>query len=374
MSVELRSADPVTPTVDDAVVVRGLTKSYGRDEVLHGLDFRIRPGQVVGLLGPSGSGKSTLLRCLAGLEPIDGGELWLDGTLASGHGVHLPPERRPIGMVFQSYALWPHMSVHGNIEFPMLRDKPKPSRAERDQRVTDVLAALGLEELDERLPGQLSGGQQQRVAVARALVRRPQLMLLDEPLSNLDARLRRRVRAELKLLFGRIKATTVYVTHDQSEALALCDRVLVMRDGRIVQDGTPQALYEEPSDRFVAEFVGESNLLTMTTGARAGAVSFGVAGQELVVPADRVALAPGTRLGEEHPVLLRPSLLELAAPAPGDTDCLSGVLEAVSYLGDHLECLVRVGSHELLVNAAPGTAPAAGTPVAVRVLAARVLP
>src|SRR5205823_12558032 len=213
-------------------------------------------GKFYTLLGPSGCGKTTTLRCLAGLESPDSGEIEIAGQVvySSRTGALVRPDHRPIGMVFQNYAIWPHMNVFENVAFPLRVSERPPSRDETRRMVTEALALVGLEGLEDRPAPQLSGGQQQRLALARALVRKPKLLLLDEPLSNLDAKLRQRMRIELRELQRRLRITTIYVTHDQAEALFLSHRVAVMQNGRIAQEGRPRDLYASPSSGFVADF------------------------------------------------------------------------------------------------------------------------
>src|SRR5689334_15979797 len=225
-------------------------KAYGPTQVIHGVDIAIDDGEFVILVGPSGCGKSTLLRMIAGLENISGGEIRIGPRAVN----NLPPKDRDIAMVFQNYALYPHMTVAENMAFSMrLRKAPK---SEIEERVSKAAQILGLTKLLDRYPRQLSGGQRQRVAMGRAIVRDPQVFLFDEPLSNLDAKLRVSMRGEIKALHQRLKTTTVYVTHDQIEAMTMADRIVVMHDGRVEQIGTPLELYDRPSNLFVAQFIG----------------------------------------------------------------------------------------------------------------------
>jgi len=245
-----------------SVSIRDLRKSYGDATILPGLDLDIADGEFVTLLGPSGCGKTTTLRCVAGLERPSAGEIRLGDRIVSGRARFVPPNKRGLGMVFQSYALWPHMSVFGNVVYP-LRTAGAP-HAERPARVREALERVGLAHLASRSVGTLSGGQQQRVALARAIVGHPELILFDEPLSNLDAKLRAGMRTELQLLHRRLGTTSLYVTHDQTEAMTLSDRVVVMDRGRIQQVGTPEAVYSRPANPFVADFVGFENIVTVT--------------------------------------------------------------------------------------------------------------
>jgi iron(III) transport system ATP-binding protein len=246
--------------------VRGLVKRLNGNVIVDHIDLAIGAGENVVLLGPSGCGKTTTLRMVAGLIRQDEGEIWLDGALAAGPNANVPTERRHLGMVFQNYAIWPHKTVFENVAYG-LRIARRP-KAEIQQRATQALALVQLDGLAARYPGDLSGGQQQRVALARAIVTEPSLLLLDEPLSNLDAVLRKEMRIELKELTRRLGMTSLYVTHDQEEALALADRIVVMNQGRIEQIGTPHDIYRRPRTRFVAGFVGTTNLIEGTVEAQ----------------------------------------------------------------------------------------------------------
>ncbi|WP_377267677.1 ABC transporter ATP-binding protein [Peterkaempfera sp. SMS 1(5)a] len=238
----------------DQLAVERLSKSFGPTRVLDEVSFSVAPGRFLVLLGPSGSGKTTLLRCLAGIERSDGGTVSFGTRVLADGRSHLAPDRRDLAMVFQDYALWPHMTAAGNTSYALRRRRL--SRAESDRRVQEVLARVGLADHADRYPHQLSGGQQQRVALARALVAEPGLLLFDEPLSNLDADLRERLRVQISTLTRDSGATAVYITHDQSEAFALADEVGVLENGRLVQLGTPESVYHRPATPFVARFTG----------------------------------------------------------------------------------------------------------------------
>lgn len=232
------------------VQLRGITKRYAQTEVIRGVDLQVRDGEFMVFVGPSGCGKSTILRMIAGLEPISGGELLIDGRRAN----DLAPSARGAAMVFQNYALYPHMTVRDNMAFSLkLRRAPKPEIADRVARASEI---LGLNALLDRYPRALSGGQRQRVAMGRAIVRDPRVFLFDEPLSNLDAKLRVQMRTEIKALHQRLRTTSIYVTHDQVEAMTLADRIVVMHDGIVEQIGSPLALYDHPANLFVAGFIG----------------------------------------------------------------------------------------------------------------------
>jgi iron(III) transport system ATP-binding protein len=291
--------------------VHALTKRYGEIVAVDGISFEVRDGEFLTLLGPSGCGKSTTLAALAGLERPDGGSIrvgeavFFDGT----RGVFLPPERRNCGLVFQSYALWPHMTVFENCAFPLrLR---RIAGARQKELIRNALELVEMQPYADRYPHQLSGGQQQRVALARTLVYEPAVLLLDEPLSNLDAKLRERARSWLSQLTKRIGVTTIYVTHDQSEALALSDRIAVMQGGRIAQLGTPKAIYESPADPFVADFIGSSNFLHGTALGADGENGLAVrlAGGALLSAGTARAIAPQS----EVIVAVRPEKIGLFA-------------------------------------------------------------
>ncbi len=317
---------------------KDLTKVYpGGARALDGVSFTARGARVLALLGPSGCGKSTLLRIIAGLETPTSGTLELDG--APFHDV--PAGRREIGFVFQSYALYPHLTVAGNLGLAL--EVRKVPRAERMRRIRETADLLGLGELLGRLPGQLSGGQQQRVALGRALIRRPRLYLLDEPLSNLDALLRESTRSELKALFRRVEATVLYVTHDQAEAMSLADEMAVMREGRILQSGPPLEVYARPADLFVATFVG-SPRMTIWEGRRDGVEVVCAGGVRLPAPDSIPA-------GRDLAVGIRAEDLELLdAPAPG---ALPARLAVSEPMGSRTLVTARVGEAEARALAAP---------------------
>jgi iron(III) transport system ATP-binding protein len=237
------------------VAVRGVRKSFGATRVLDGVDLNVRAGSVVALLGPSGCGKTTLLRSIAGLERPDEGSISIGGRILSDDGVHVPPEKRRVGMVFQDWALFPHLSVRGNVGFGL----PKAERGSR--RVDETLEMVGLGRFGDRMPSTLSGGQQQRVALARALANRPSVILLDEPFSNLDASLRHQIRLEVQRLLSDLEVTSLFVTHQQEEAFVVGQEVAVMLDGRVVQQGSPASIYEAPASIGIARFIGDANFL-----------------------------------------------------------------------------------------------------------------
>ena len=316
-----------------ALEVRDLSKTFvlsrGRSVVaVRDFNLRIGAGEFVTFLGPSGCGKTTVLRMLAGLERADTGDILVDGQSIQS----LPPHRRHIGMVFQNYALFPHMSVFENVAYS-LRIRKCPDQRVRSE-VPTALKAVGLENLAGRLPGQLSGGQQQRVALARALVMQPDLLLFDEPLSNLDAKLRVQVRGELKRLQKNLGTTSIYVTHDQDEAMSLSDRVVVMNSGCVEQVGTPEEIYAHPASLFVADFIGQVNALP-------GRVLGRTESQILVETLDHCIGVPSRCPANDVLVLVRPEAIRVTVPA-GDGS-RAGVVEEVEYRGDRIEYRVRVG-------------------------------
>jgi ABC-type Fe3+/spermidine/putrescine transport system ATPase subunit len=329
----------------------GLTKRFGNVVAVDQVSFTIEPGEIFTLLGPSGCGKSTTLRLVAGLEQPDGGSLQLRGkTIASAaERLFLPPERRNMGMVFQSYAIWPHMTVFENVAFPLqLRHWPKQKIREA---VSSTLGIVGLEGLEERPATMLSGGQQQRVALARALVYNPDILLLDEPLSNLDAKLREHMRVELRSLQRRLGIAVLFVTHDQAEAMALSDRVAVMNSGHIEQLGSPSEVYERPATTFVRDFLGRAITLECVVRRDASrswlelaaepSSSFSFGGPELDDYAEG---------GTVH-LSCRPEDLELSAAGNATANAFRATVEEVLYLGERVEYRMRVsGSQPFLIS------------------------
>ena len=328
----------------------GLGKTFGGVAALADFTLEVADGELITVLGPSGCGKSTLLRLTAGLEPPSSGTIALDGTRID----HLPPDARDVAMVFQSYALYPHMTVRRNVEFP-LRMRGV-GRAERQQRVEEVTALLELTPLLERRPAELSGGQRQRVALARALVRRPKLFLLDEPLSNVDARLRASVRQYIRDMQRRLRVTTLYVTHDQVEAMTLGDRVVVMKDGIVQQVGEPLELYNNPANRFVAGFIGSPAMnfaaVTMTDGN--GKLTAKNSGLEIEVPpaqAERLR----SRVGQQLTLGVRPENLHVAGDADPAGLTFASKVEVIEQLGSEILLDVRVGNDSMVAAVDPTT-------------------
>jgi iron(III) transport system ATP-binding protein len=326
------------------ITIENLSKSFAGNKVLDGVSFTVRDKEFVTLLGPSGCGKTTTLMCIAGLQAPDQGAIACgDQTFVDRRaGIDQPTERRDLGLVFQSYALWPHMTAAQNVAFP-LRLRKVAKRIARE-RVAEVLALVELGDHGERYPHQLSGGQQQRVALARALAYSPRVLLLDEPFSNLDAQLRERARDRLKEVQHTLGLTTVFVTHDQQEALSMSDRVLVMNAGRILRDGTPEEVYREPGSRFVADFLGRCNFLTGSVTTRpdgAAVLTTPEFPQGLVVR--------GRRNVPTATAAVRPEDIEISEP--GDTGPgAEGIVIDAAYLGDHHRYLVAVGSLQVSVH------------------------
>ena len=318
------------------ITVADLTKRFGSVSVVNRVGFSIEEGELFTLLGPSGCGKTTLLRLIAGFYQVDEGEIRFDERRMN----DVPPDQRGIGMVFQNYALWPHMTVTGNVSYGLkLRKIPA---AEIDERVRGVLEKVKLGGLGERYPGQISGGQQQRVALARALVLNPRILLLDEPLSNLDAKIRIQVRAEIRKLQKELGITTIYVTHDQEEALTLSDRIAVFNQGTVLQVGPPKELYERPANRFVADFIGINNLIDGTVRAldpvQRRLVAATALGDVVVQQDDRF------RPGDRCVVCVRPENAVLDGAAAADQNAFRGRISFAAYLGNTLRYDVDLGS------------------------------
>ncbi|HEY7369183.1 MAG TPA: sn-glycerol-3-phosphate ABC transporter ATP-binding protein UgpC [Thermoanaerobaculia bacterium] len=328
----------------------GVEKRYGDVRVIEDLNLEVKDGEFMVLVGPSGCGKSTALRMIAGLEEVTGGTISIGDRVVN----DLPPKLRDIAMVFQNYALYPHMTIRENLAFGLqMRKRPK---TEIDAAVADAAETLEIAHLLDRRPRQLSGGQRQRVAVGRAIVRKPSVFLFDEPLSNLDAKLRAQTRAELKRLHSRLKTTTVYVTHDQVEAMTMGQRLAVMRDGRIQQVGTPLEIYGRPSNLFVAQFVGspQMNLIPATVGV--GGAALDAKGFALpVAPSRRAAMA--SRVGGRIIAGIRPEDLTRAA---GASAAVSALVEVVEPLGDEVIVHARAGEMLLVSKLPPDHVPDVG--------------
>lgn len=315
------------------VCFSNVQKSYdGESLVVKNLNLVIEKGEFLTLLGPSGSGKTTCLMMLAGFETATSGEITLDGTKIN----HIPPHKRGIGMVFQNYALFPHMSVAENLAFPL--EVRKLEKTVRDAKVKRALEMVQMEEFANRRPSQLSGGQQQRVALARSLVFEPQLVLMDEPLGALDKQLREHMQYEIKHLHERLGITVVYVTHDQSEALTMSNRVAVFSDGRIQQLASPEDLYERPENAFVAQFIGENNTFLGEVKARDGRwATVSVDGQEI-----RALAVNCGDVGSKTSLSIRPERVALGQQGENH---LKAVVEELIFLGDHIRCRIKIGQN-----------------------------
>jgi iron(III) transport system ATP-binding protein len=329
--------------------VSGLARSFGSTAAVAGISFTVPDGSFTTLLGPSGCGKTTTLRMLAGLERPDGGEIRIGDRLVAApeKGVFVPVEARHVGIVFQSYALWPHMNVFDHVAYPLRVRRVKSDEIKR--RVIKALELVDLADQRRRYPSEISGGQQQRVALARALVFDPTVLFLDEPLSNLDAALRTTMRLELSRLHKETGVTTVYVTHDQSEALVLSDQILVMRFGEIMEQGTPVEVYESPQTIYGARFVGAANCLSARLTKIDGpeAVVELATGDLLQAPADRLGESD---VGAPVTVVLRPEDVHVDVNR-ASSNVLSGIVRQASYFGSHRELVVAVGPDQIKVQA-----------------------
>jgi ABC-type Fe3+/spermidine/putrescine transport system ATPase subunit len=336
--------------VQPVLEFRDVTKNFGTVSAVDRVSFSVKPGEVFTLLGPSGCGKTTTLRLVAGLEEPDDGEILVNGNpvAAPRRGILTPPDKRQMGMVFQSYAIWPHLTVFENVAFP-LRVRREPSPVLK-QRVLQALETVGLGGLENRGATELSGGQQQRVALARALVYTPAILLLDEPLSNLDAKLREQMRFEIRALQKKLKLTVLYVTHDQIEAMTLSDRIAVVHRGRFEQVGTPTEVYERPATSFVGEFLGRTVILQGTVVANHTGrwIEFGDRESRLFL--DRGS-ASDFRGGESIRVLTRPEDIQLLPGGEIEGNQIPATVEEIAYLGDHFEYHVHAAGMSLVISA-----------------------
>lgn len=338
------------------VQIDSLEKYFGEDRervhVLKGVTLDIPEGSLYTLLGPSGCGKTTTLRCVAGLERPETGRIAIDGKVVfdSSQRVYVPTNRRPIGMVFQSYAIWPHMTVFENVAYPLVvQRRPK---SEIRTRVQDVLKIVGLQGLEDRPAPKLSGGQQQRVAFARALINEPKVMLLDEPLSNLDAKLREQMRFEIKALQRRVNITSIYVTHDQSEALAISDQIAVMHGGRLIEVGSPHELYSRPKRKFTATFLGLTNLI------EGRVVELGGDSQPGRIETSKgvISFVPAGALqrNEKAVISIRPEHIQVHKERPDrQENVVEGTVVDAVFMGDAYHCQIAVGGETLRVHTHP---------------------
>jgi multiple sugar transport system ATP-binding protein len=337
------------------VVFENVDKRYGNVSIIEDLSLEIQDHEFMVLVGPSGSGKSTALRMIAGLEEISDGQIRIGDRIVN----DLPPKDRDIAMVFQNYALYPHMTVRENLEFGLRIRKTPPAEIER--LVRETAEVLEINHLLDRKPKQLSGGQRQRVAVGRAIVRQPAVFLFDEPLSNLDAKLRVQMRAEIKKLQRRLKTTTVYVTHDQTEAMTMGQRISVMKDGKIQQVGTPLEIYERPQNLFVANFIGTPPMNFLPATIRDGGATLAGAAVTLPVPASLRSATAG-KDGLKVMVGIRPeNVLEPSKETRGETARLTSVVDVVEPLGDEVIVHAKVGDDLLVYKVDPHVMPEMGT-------------
>jgi iron(III) transport system ATP-binding protein len=349
------------------ISVQDLVKSFktpqGTVTALDRVSFEVKTGKFFTLLGPSGCGKTTMLRSIAGLERPDGGDITIGGKLVYSlkRGIFVPANKRDIGMVFQSYAIWPHMTVAENVAFP-LRVRGENSQSVK-KRVSESLALVGLAGLEDRSATQLSGGQQQRVALARALVGEPEVLLLDEPLSNLDAKLRSQMRWELKELQTRVGTTSLYVTHDQIEALAISDEIALMNRGKIIQMGTPQEIYGNPVNEFAADFIGAANIIHGQILEGPDANGFA----RVETPVGNLCAVQkwaNQHSGKEVLIAFRPEGVSISSSRPVQSEnVLKGEVQGFTYLGESTEYHVMVGDHKLQAKAEPGSTLQRGTQV-----------
>ncbi|MBO9577458.1 MAG: ABC transporter ATP-binding protein [Microbacteriaceae bacterium] len=366
MSIDTdRTVESTTANGSDlgaSLSVKDLRIAYGEVEAVKGISFDIRPGEFLTLLGPSGCGKTTTLRCIAGLEPASGGSITIGDTVVAAPGKHVQPEKRGINMVFQSYAVWPHMTVARNVGYGL----KGVSKQEADHRVEEVLELVGLAPYAQRYGTELSGGQQQRVALARAIVTRPKLLLFDEPLSNLDAGLREQMRFEILELQRAVGITAVYVTHDQTEAMSMSDRVVLLRDGLIEQADTPREMYRRPRSEFAATFVGRANALPATiTGSRDRAEVHGI-------PNPVVAAEAAAGEGASVAAVFRAENVKAGAEAEGLENAWSATVTRFGYLGRTLDVQYAVGDHEVRGELAPDTPLTPGQAITIGVAATDV--
>jgi iron(III) transport system ATP-binding protein len=337
------------------VEVQSLVKWFGNDRAVDDVSFDAPKGKFITLLGPSGCGKTTTLMSIAGLHRIDAGQIRVGGVTytSPSEGIFLAPEKRDIGMVFQSYAIWPHMSVAQNVAYPL--EIRGIERGKIDSRVADVLRLVGLGQMAGKLATQLSGGQQQRAALARAIVSQPRLLLFDEPLSNLDLKLREQMRVELKRIQSEVGITSIYVTHDQVEALVMSDEIIVMSKGRIQQKGGPHEIYSRPVNAYVSNFIGVANLLkghvVAVNGAGRGAFETAEGGRRVQLACQ---LGEGVAAGDEAILSIRPEHVQTLRENGGEA-CLEGEVLQVIFLGNCLDCRVRWGEFEWKVLAHPRT-------------------
>jgi iron(III) transport system ATP-binding protein len=356
------------------IEVRNLTAAFDGKVVVKDVSFSVAPGEHLSLLGPSGCGKSTTLRCIAGLETPIGGEIIIDGVpmFSSEKNLNVPTEKRKLSMVFQSYAIWPHMTVFENVAYGLRVQHLKESEVQ--QRVVETLKMVGMEDYIQRPATDLSGGQQQRVALARSYASRPQAILLDEPLSNLDARLRVRMREEIKELQYKFGLSTIYVTHDQEEAMAISDRIIVMKDGHVEQTGKPLDIYDTPRTRFVADFIGAANILGGTAqGNAASGAPIVKIGDALLECAPGSQLLPANATGQ-HLVAVRTVYPQMSRDAPARPNQWTASINRRVLLGDIVNYTVSWPGGELRLHTFPSELFEEGESVHLYIPAHRAIP
>lgn len=342
--------------------IEGVSKSYLSEgktvRALDNVDLTIPANEIFTLLGPSGCGKTTLLRCIVGLETPDTGEIRIGDEVvwSKQKGVAVPPEKRGLGMVFQTYAIWPHMSVFDNVAYP-LQIRGERRSVIRD-KVANTLRFVQLEGVERRSATRLSGGQQQRVALARALVAEPKVILFDEPLSNLDAKLREETRKELRTFLGKLRITAIYVTHDRVEALALSDSIAVMRAGQIVEIGSPQKIYFDADHRFVADFIGRANLISATVRGQQDGLTVVDCGLGTIVCQQR-----DLAVGSNATLCIRPEFIRITGGEHAGENVISGSVESLAFVGEVYEAEIRVGDERLLARIDPAITVKEGDPV-----------
>ncbi len=343
-----------TSSIETVLELRSIGKRFGEVVAVSDLSLSVQQGEILALLGPSGCGKTTTLRMIAGLEDPGEGEISYDGRVvaSAASNVFVSPDKRNMGMVFQSYALWPHMTVFQNVAHPLkLRRRPK---AEIRERVASILETVGMAGYEDRPVPELSGGQQQRVALARAVVYEPRMLLLDEPFSNLDAQLRTQMRIELRMIQRRLGMTTVFVTHDQVEALSVADRIAVIHNGRLIQIGTPEQVYRKPASTIVRDFLGRvisfSGKVVSTGDGEAVVNIDGLDGDDLLVKATTEELVPGTAVVLSiRPEDIRVEPLAGADSSPGGNRVRASI-ETLLFLGDHWEAVLKTGQESILLD------------------------
>ncbi|MGH6860031.1 MAG: ABC transporter ATP-binding protein [Phyllobacterium sp.] len=346
------------------IQITSLVKTFGGANVIDDVSFTVASGEILVILGASGCGKTTTLRCISGLEQPTSGSIVIDGKTMFDAKTNIPPEHRHLGMMFQSYALWPHKTVYGNIAYGL----GKLSDDSKRQKVRDALELVGLSGTEDRYPSTLSGGQQQRIALARSAGARPKVILLDEPLSNLDAKLREQMRNELRKLIKELNMTAVYITHDQSEAMALADKIIFMKNGKIEQEAAPRTIYARPATRAVAEFIGSATFLNGTMAEKVGKGATIDLGNGFKLSS---SLPLNASNGSAH-VAIRPERVKLSRTPTGSPNEVRGQVADLIYLGEHTEYAIDIGPNRIISRSQLELEP--GTDVFVRVAPEDVIP